>query len=152
MIAHKHLASSGPLVHDRGVASESQAEFLRMVPAGTRSVIREMLRQPVVSLDGLRRQCKEHTLDYVSESALRRDLDPELARSIEGGCERLLALVEDGLPDDERAIVQAACEYYVFDDDADGDFDGLTGLDDDAEVVNAALSVFGLDEAKIEIG
>jgi hypothetical protein len=40
----------------------------------------------------------------------------------------------------------------VFDDDADGDFDSLTGLDDDAEVVNAALAVFGRDDAAIEIG
>lgn len=149
---HKYLACATSMVHDRGVPTESQAEFLRMVPAGTRSVIRELLGQPKVSLEGLRRQCRDHTVDYVSEAALRRDLDPELARSIEAGCERLLALVEEGLPDDERAVVQAACEYYVFDDDADGDFDGLTGLDDDAEVVNAALSVFGLDDAKIEIG
>jgi len=140
------------MVHDRPVTSESQAEFLRMVPVGTRPVIQELLRQPVISLEGLRQQCKDHTLEYVSEAALRRDLDPELARAIDAGCDRLLALVVQGIPDDERAIVQAACEYYVYDDDADGDFDGLTGLDDDAEVVNAALSVFGLDDVKIEIG
>ena len=53
--------------HDGRVTTESQAEFLRMVPVGTRSVIVELLRQPVISLEGLRSQCKAHTLEYVSE-------------------------------------------------------------------------------------
>ena len=132
--------------------TEAEAEFLRMVPAPARTTVLEMLGQPIVTLEGLRSQVKAHTLDYIAEAALRRDLDPELARSIEHACLQLLDLAAPGLPDDERAIVQAACEYYVFDADADGDFDGLTGLDDDAEVVNAALCVFGLDSAAIKIG
>lgn len=123
-----------------------------MVPVSTRETIAELLKQPEVSLDGLRRQIEDHTIEYMAEAALRRDLDPELARAIDRCCAQLLALVEPGLDPADRAIVQAACEYYVFDDDADGDFDGLTGLDDDAEVVNAALSVFGLESEGIKIG
>ncbi|MEM6997035.1 MAG: hypothetical protein AAF721_41410 [Myxococcota bacterium] len=132
--------------------AEAQAEFLRMVPASTRDTIVEMLRQPEISVEGLRTQVADHTLEYIAECALRRDLDPELARAVEAACNRLLDLTHAEMPEPERAVVQAACEYYVFDDDADGDFDGLTGLDDDAEVVNAALSVFGLEADGIKIG
>jgi len=132
--------------------TQAQAEFLRMVPVGTRPTIVEMLRQPAISLEGLRAQVHEHALEYIAESEVRRDLDPALAHGLEAACGQLLALVEAGLPDDERAIVQAACEYFVFDDDLDDDFDGITGLDDDAEVVNAALSVFGLAASAIKIG
>lgn len=123
-----------------------------MVPKPTRPVIAELLRQPVVTTAGLRKQVCAHALDYVSTAALKRDLDPELARNIEALCLMLLDMVEQGVSEDERAIVQAACEYFVFDDDADGDFDSLTGLDDDAEVVNAALAVFGRDSEAIRIG
>ena len=131
---------------------DAKNEFLRMVPAGTRKTMVELLRQPTVTTEGLRQQVRAHTLDYVGEAALRRDLDPELARALEEACLRLLALIDEAMPAHERAIIQAACEYYVFDADVDGDFDGLTGLDDDAEVVNAALAVFGLEEDGIKIG
>jgi uncharacterized membrane protein YkvA (DUF1232 family) len=47
--------------------------------------------------------------------------------------------------------VQAAVEYYVFPEDGDGDFDSVSGLDDDAEVINAALFVLGQDDDTIEI-
>ena len=132
--------------------TKAQAEFLRMVPVGTRPTIVEMLRQPAISVEGLRAQVQDHTLEYIAECEVRRDLDPALARSLETACSQLLGLAESGLSSDERAIVQAACEYFVFDDDLDDDFDGITGLDDDAEVVNAALSVFGLDASAVKIG
>ena len=51
----------------------------------------------------------------------------------------------------QRRIVQAACEYYVFPEDGDGDFDSITGLDDDAEVVNAVLFVLGDEDNLIQI-
>ena len=52
-----------------------------------------------------------------------------------------LGVVAHVVPDGER-----------LDADVEGDFVGLTGLDDDTEVVNAELSVFGLDDEAIKIG
>jgi uncharacterized membrane protein YkvA (DUF1232 family) len=126
-------------------------DFLRAVPAEARDTVNELLRQPRLGIDALRRQVREHTADYL-EAARERDLDTRLAQQIERRCIALLESIRSkGVPAWQRRIVQAAVEYYVFPEDGDGDFDSVSGLDDDAEVINAALFVLGQDDDTIEI-
>ena len=125
-------------------------EFLQAVPAEARATVTELLRQPRLSIDALRRQVREHTADYL-EAARARDLDTRLAQQIERRCISLLERVRQGVPAWQRRIVQAAAEYYVFPEDGDGDFDSVAGLDDDAEVVNAVLFVLGEEDQMIQI-
>ncbi len=126
-------------------------EFLDAVPESTRSVIETLLRESDVAVDVLRRQVREHTTRFAVAAARDPALDPGLAQRIEDRCLQLLDRAERDDSDALRRIVQATCEYYVYEDDADGDFDSVEGLDDDIEVVNAALFVLGLDELSISL-
>ena len=114
-------------------------------------MIETLLAEPDVAVDVLRRQVREHTTRFAVAAARDPTLDPSLAQRIEDCCLELLQRAERDDSDALRRIVQAACEYYVYEDDADGDFDSVEGLDDDIEVINAALFVLGLDELSISL-
>lgn len=134
-----------------GEDDDLEREFVRAAPAQARGTLRELLRQPRLKLDALAQQVRAHTAEYV-ELARSRELDAELAQTIEERLLSRLSRIDARSPAPLRRIVQAACEYYVFAHDADADFDSVAGLDDDAEVANALLFALGEDEDSILIG
>jgi len=71
----------------------------------------------------------------------------ELARSLMG---LLRGLTPDGPEFDHRAV-QAACRYFVLEEDGDEDMESEDGFDDDIEVMNAVANALGRDDLVIDL-
>ncbi len=74
--------------------------------------------------------------------------DVDMAERIATAFEALLD-AELGFADDERALIRGAVEYFLLDDDADGDMEDPVGFDDDARVLNSVLDRIGQPQFKI---
>lgn len=108
----------------------------------TRTVIRQLLAEPLADPAALRDELEHGSMRY-------RDLDPDavmadvaVARAIERRCLEWL----DAWPVlDRRArkLAQVATRYFVLDEDGDGDLFSAFGFDDDLEVVNAVSRALG---------
>ncbi len=57
----------------------------------------------------------------------------------------------DTYTQEQQPWIVGAIRYFIKDNDADGDLDGPTGFDDDAEVMNAVLKAIGKEDWIIKI-
>ncbi len=78
------------------------------------------------------------------------DVDPALAQALCDASIRLLGSLNDNSPESTVRLIQAAVQYFVLEDDADGDLDSILGLDDDAQVMNAVIDKLGLSDWRVE--
>jgi uncharacterized membrane protein YkvA (DUF1232 family) len=128
--------------HDRRLRLEAPiapGRFGRAAP----STAREHARASGSELDAYKRR--------IDDSARRRpDLDVNLAEAILRTCRTLLGDWTD-LSEEERRLVQLACDYYVDPYDEDGDLESVFGFDDDAEVVNLVLNELGREDLQVRI-
>jgi uncharacterized membrane protein YkvA (DUF1232 family) len=72
-------------------------------------------------------------------------VDLRLAGLLADACVAMLALWND-LDEPERRAVQAACRYYVWQDDDESDFSSVMGFDDDAAVIAHVAARIGHPE------
>ncbi len=119
----------------------------------------DTLRQPVSDYYNLplasKRELTALINDYVNEIARvakrRGDLDVNLAGCIHRCCLTLLNERWDGEGDHHKRLIQAACYYYVENDDEDGDLQSVYGFDDDAELLNVLLQHLDRPDLVIQI-
>ena len=78
---------------------------------------------------------------------IKIDRVEELVRSLMG---LLRDLKRDG-PDFNHRAVQAACRYFVVEEDGDEDMESEDGFDDDIEVLNAVAAALGRDDLVIDL-
>jgi hypothetical protein len=71
----------------------------------------------------------------------------ELVQSLIG---LLKTLKRDGPEFDHRAV-QAACRYFVVEDDGDEDMESEDGFDDDVEVMNAVANALDREDLVIDL-
>jgi hypothetical protein len=81
----------------------------------------------------------------------RGDLDVHLADCISRSCMTLLNEEWDRAEGVGKRLIQAACHYFVENDDEDRDLESVYGFDDDAEVVNAILELLNRQDLTIQI-
>ena len=97
----------------------------------------------------LKKQVEGHIAKAETEFADRVFFDASFARQLGQGC---LALLEiDGLSAVQQGLVQAACRYFVEDEDEDGDFSSMTGFEDDAILFNHVSQALGRDDLVMTI-
>jgi hypothetical protein len=119
----------------------------------------DTLRQPVSDYYNLPLAPKRELIalinDYANEIARvakrRVDLDVNLADCIHRCCRTLLNERWDGEGDHHKRLIQAACYYYVENDDEDGDLQSVYGFDDDAELLNVILEHLDRPDLVIQI-
>ncbi len=88
-------------------------------------------------------------IDHVRTHA-NASTDVDMAERIASSFEALLD-AEIGFADDERALIRGAIEYFLLDDDADGDMADPLGFDDDVRVLNSVLDRINQPGFKIEL-
>lgn len=76
--------------------------------------------------------------------------DIDMAERIASSFEALLD-AEVGFADDERALIRGAVEYFLLEDDADGDMTDPLGFDDDVRVLNSVLDRINQPGFKIDL-
>lgn len=88
-------------------------------------------------------------IDHVrTHATAATDLD--MAERIASSFEALLD-ADIGFADDERALIRGAVEYFLLDDDADGDMTDPLGFDDDVRVLNSVLDRINQPDFKIKL-
>jgi len=106
------------------------------LPEKGRALFDELAEElPVEAVGSLREEVRAH-LEAFRTAARRNDLLPvDLAEALAAALERLLDVYPHLSPDHRRLAVGAA-RYFVSDDDARPDMEGVLGLDDDVVVFN----------------
>jgi uncharacterized membrane protein YkvA (DUF1232 family) len=125
-------------------------DFVSKLPSHPGDSVELLLRRPASTRERLVSELDAYTR-RIDDSARRRpDLDVNLAEAILRTCRTLLGDWTD-LSEEERRLVQLACDYYVDPYDEDGDLESVFGFDDDAEVVNLVLNELGREDLQVRI-
>lgn len=127
--------------------SSSIADFDAALPYDVRHLVETILHEPLLSADQVLCEVNSYTDRVRGEAAQNEHVDLPMAERIACSCRKLLELHE-GFDNSQRRIVQAACRYFVLENDAESDLAPM-GFDDDAEVMNAAVTTLGCDELYI---
>lgn len=107
-----------------------------------RPVFQRLLEEAPIPPQQLGAQLRAHTEALQARGG---EVDGALAGRLQVACEALLASLTEFSGDTTRQLVQAACRYYVLEDDAQPD-SAPGGLQDDLEVVAAVARHLGLDD------
>lgn len=109
-----------------------------------RDVTADELAQSVAGIQGY--------LDMVREAALQRDfVDVPMAEKIVAVLRALIEEAEEYTAR-ERSLLAGAVSYFVDVNDQNSDLNSPTGLEDDAEILNAVSRYLGRHDLCIEIG
>jgi len=119
----------------------------------------DLLRQPASNFYNMPLAPKRKLISLIDDYAdeivrvanRRGDLDINLADCIARCCLTLLNEQWDGEGDQRKRLIQAACYYYVENDDEDGDLQSVYGFDDDAELLNVILENLDRPDLAIQI-
>ncbi len=95
-------------------------------------------------LAGVVRLHRDRVLDLADHRT-----DTDTARRIAASLERLLT-DGSGFAPDERRLIRGAVEYFLLNEDADGDLEEILGFDDDARIVNSVLEHIGRPDLRVE--
>jgi uncharacterized membrane protein YkvA (DUF1232 family) len=117
------------------------AAFMSEIEPDAGVVIETYIEEPRTDRAELSFAVEEY-VEHIRGSAARETVNVERAEEVAEGCRALLA----GPWDDDSGewrVAQAAVRYFLEEEDADYDMESLTGFDDDAAVVAAAVRVLG---------
>ncbi len=130
--------------------SDYLKQFLREIAPEARSSFAQIVGQDPVGRTRLRVEIQDYIELIKAFAADGSDVDQESARKIARGLIALLGSLTPDTPDDHRRLVQAACRYFVLDEDGDDDFDTGSGFDDDTDVFNAVAEEVGRSDLVID--
>lgn len=98
----------------------------------------------------LRNEVREHLTSFEGLAKKNGLLPVDIAQELAAGLEEFLDLYAD-LSAKHRRLVIAAARYFVSEEDARPDTEGVLGLDDDIEVFNYVAEMIGQADRKIDI-
>jgi hypothetical protein len=117
-------------------AVDEAAELLRRVPPESRTLVAELMDEPLLPFRVLRGEVDSYLHLYRGAQRGRETLDVAHAEALARRCQQLLDTAGDNAPERHRRLVQVAVRYFVIEADAEDDV-SAGGLDDDAAVVGA---------------
>lgn len=122
---------------------------MKGLPREARAVWAELVGRPSLEPDALRDALSAYRQQIQVEAERRELFDHALGLKVAGGCEALLGRWEE-LSEEGRTVAQAAVQYFLRQHDGEDDFESVTGFDDDAAVLNAALVQLGFDDLRLD--
>ena len=126
-------------------------DLVSNLPVHLRASIDSLLQRPVATRELMLAELDAYT-QRIDDSVRRQpDLDVNLAEAILQACRTLLHEHWSNLSEDQRRLVQVACDYYVDSDDEAGDLESVFGFDDDAEVLNLVVDALHRSELKVRV-
>jgi hypothetical protein len=121
------------------------------LPAEAVPLVRKLLEEELLPVEALRSELRAHVARIEDAAAQGDLLDTSLAQSLATACATLIDRTSGLVAEQERKLVQVAVRYFVLDDDAEPDLDGILGLDDDAAVLNSVLRKLGHDDLIVAV-
>src|SRR5688572_11315856 len=126
-------------------------DLVSNLPAHLRASIDSLLQRPVATREHMLAELDAYT-QRIDDSVRRQpDLDVNLAEAILQACRTLLHEHWSDLSEDQRRLVQIACDYYVDSEDEAGDLESVFGFDDDAEVLNLVVDALHRSELNVRV-
>lgn len=119
--------------------------FLEQLTSPTRAVVQKLLKKKFRNPGRLHSEVDRH-VDALRRAALRGRVNSEKAVLVGRACHQLMESVSYR-SGESIAIAQVALAYFIDPNDAIPDFDRPDGLDDDLEVLRAAVRVLGIDQS-----
>ena len=101
-------------------------------------------------ISALRKEVREHLTAFEALAQKNGLLPVDIAQELAAGLEEFLDLYAD-LSAEHRRLVVAASRYFVSEEDARPETEGVLGLDDDIEVFNYVADQIGQSIRKIAI-
>ena len=132
---------------DKGQSSSAATGL----PHELRQVVDRLYDLPLKSKPALESMIDKYADDIEQAATNRGDLDVNLAHCIANRCLVLLEEEWDKAGENHRRLIQAACFYFVEDEDEVGDLQSVYGFDDDAALVNAVLDQLDRSDLAIHI-
>ncbi len=114
------------------------------IPEAAAALFESLRTEPLMSVESLKQSIIDYVARFDPTSSRGRVVNPIEAMQISRACVRLLEHTGEDAPEETRRLVQAACRYFVLEDDARKDTEA-GGLEDDAEVVSAVAEHLGFD-------
>jgi hypothetical protein len=126
-------------------------DLVSNLPDHLKASIDSLLQRPVATREHMLAELDAYT-QRIDDSVRRQpDLDVDLAEAILQACRTLLHEHWSDLSEDQRRLVQIACDYYVDSEDEAGDLESVFGFDDDAEVLNLVVDALHRSELKVRV-
>jgi hypothetical protein len=126
-------------------------DLVSNLPDHLKASIDSLLQRPVATREHMLAELDAYT-QRIDDSVRRQpDLDVDLAEVILQACRTLLHEHWSDLSEDQRRLVQIACDYYVDSEDEAGDLESVFGFDDDAEVLNLVVDALHRSELKVRV-
>ncbi len=125
--------------------------LLEALPGTLRQPVSDYYNLPLASKRELIALINDYTDEIARVAKRRGDLDVNLADCIHRCCLTLLNEQWDGEGGHHNRLIQAACYYFVENDDEDGDLQSVYGFDDDAELLNVILEHLDRPDLVIQI-
>lgn len=126
-------------------------DLVSNLPAHLRASIDSLLQRPVATREHMLAELDAYTRRIDDSVRRQPDLDVNLAEAILQACRTLLHEHWPNLSEDQRRLVQVACDYYVDSEDEAGDLESVFGFDDDAEVLNRVVDALHRSELKVRV-
>ena len=122
---------------------------MKGLPREARPIWAELTASPVSDVASLRAELADYRERIQGEAGRRELFDHARGLRVAESCAALLDRWGTLSGDDQR-IAQAAVRYFLRQRDGEDDFESVTGFDDDAAVMNAALEHLGFDVLGID--
>jgi hypothetical protein len=107
----------------------------------------EALQQPRIEPRELREVVNGHLDRARKAAAAGKPVDVRRAEQLHHACMALLEIPD--LRDADYRMIQGACLYFADDEDDDGDFSSVMGLEDDVQVLNYVVASVGRPDLAI---
>jgi hypothetical protein len=126
-------------------------KILEIFPVESHLLVAELLKLPLHSKQQLLTKLDSYSAIVDKEAATKPDLDVNLAECLSRGGVALIDEIWDEATVQQRKLIQVACDYFIIENDEDGDFNSVFGFDDDARVFNVVAEYLNRDNLLIQV-
>jgi len=126
-------------------------EILGIFPKKSLLLVEKLLELPLPSKQKLLSDMKSYNAEIDKVAATKPGLDVNLADCLFRACTTLIEEVWDDATDQQRKLIQIACEYFIIKDEEEGDLNSVFGFDDDACVFNAVTEYLDREDLLIQV-
>ncbi len=119
---------------------------LRALPAPVTSIVEGFLAEDLIPARDLRARIPAYIHELEQAKSAHEFLDIHLAKKLADQCLQLLDGIDIDTSAESRRLIQAAIQYFLFDEDADSDKRSLIGFDDDDLVVELIAREIGRED------
>jgi uncharacterized membrane protein YkvA (DUF1232 family) len=109
-------------------------------------IVDQLAAEPLVSVSVLRDELEQYADEQQTHTSNAERFGDGIEERLVALCRKLLNALPDQPSERQHRLTQIAINYFVLAEDANDDNHSLIGLDDDLQVVTAAIKELGLEQ------